>query len=63
MLKLPAPISFRDALTSRLALAKPTRKILETLAAKATDEGDKAKLADPARPGGQGCASGLPRGS
>ena len=45
MLKLPAPISFREALTSRLALAKPTRKILETLAAKAADEGDKAKLA------------------
>ncbi len=45
MLKLPAPVSLREALTSRLALAKPTRKILETLAAKATDEGDKAKLA------------------
>jgi len=45
MLKLPAPIPFREALTSRLALAKPTRKILETLAAKAADEGDKAKLA------------------
>ena len=45
MLKLAAPIPLRDALTSRLALAKPTRKILETLAAKATDAGDKAKLA------------------
>jgi sulfite reductase (NADPH) flavoprotein alpha-component len=45
MLKLPAPITLREALTSRLALAKPTRKILETLAAKATDAGDKAKLA------------------
>jgi len=45
MLKLTTPIPFRDALTSRLALAKPTRKILETLAAKATAEGDKAKLA------------------
>ncbi len=45
MLKLPAPISLREALTSRLALAKPTRKILETLAAKAADAGDKAKLA------------------
>lgn len=45
MLKLPAPIPFREALASRLALAKPTRKILETLAAKATDAGDKAKLA------------------
>ena len=45
MLKLPAPISLREALTSRLALAKPTRKILETLAAKASADGDKAKLA------------------
>lgn len=45
MLKLPAPIPLREALTTRLALAKPTRKILETIAAKATDEADKAKLA------------------
>lgn len=45
MLKLPAPISLREALTSRLALAKPTRKILETLAAKAASEADRAKLA------------------
>jgi sulfite reductase (NADPH) flavoprotein alpha-component len=45
MLKLASPIPFREALTHRLALAKPTRKILETIAAKATDEGDKAKLA------------------
>ncbi len=45
MLKLAAPISLREALTSRLALAKPTRKILETLATKATADGDKAKLA------------------
>ncbi|MES1194474.1 MAG: sulfite reductase subunit alpha, partial [Opitutus sp.] len=45
MLKLPAPISLREALTTRLALAKPTRKIVETLAAKATAEADKAKLA------------------
>ena len=45
MLKLAAPIPLRDALTSRLALAKPTRKIVETLAAKVTDESDKARLA------------------
>lgn len=45
MLKLPAPIPLREALLHRLALAKPARKILETLAAKATDAGDKAKLA------------------
>lgn len=45
MLKLSAPIPLREALTSRLALAKPTRKIVETLAAKATADADKAKLA------------------
>ena len=45
MLKLAAPIPLRDALTSRLALAKPTRKIVETLAAKVTAESDKARLA------------------
>jgi len=45
MLRLAAPIPLREALTSRLALAKPTRKIVETLATKATAEADKAKLA------------------
>jgi sulfite reductase (NADPH) flavoprotein alpha-component len=45
MLKLPAPITLREALTSRLALAGPTAKMIGTLAAKATDEGEKAKLA------------------
>lgn len=44
-LKLPAPISLREALTDRLALAKPTRKIVETLAARATNADEKAKLA------------------
>lgn len=44
-LKLTAPISLREALTDRLALAKPTRKIVETMAAKATAPEDKAKLA------------------
>jgi len=44
MLKLSAPISLRQALTERLALAKPTRKIVETLAAKATDPQEKARL-------------------
>jgi sulfite reductase (NADPH) flavoprotein alpha-component len=43
-LKLIAPISLREALTVRLALAKPTRKIVETLAAKASDPQQKAKL-------------------
>lgn len=45
MLRLTAPISLREALTSRLALAKPTRKIVETLASKATDEAEKNRLA------------------
>jgi len=45
MLKLPAPIPLREALTSRLALAGPTAKIVGTLAAKATDGAEKAKLA------------------
>jgi sulfite reductase (NADPH) flavoprotein alpha-component len=45
MLKLPAPLSLREVLTSRLALAGPTVKIVNTLAAKATDPAEKAKLA------------------
>jgi sulfite reductase (NADPH) flavoprotein alpha-component len=45
MLKLPAPVTLREALTSRLALAGPTAKIVNTLAAKATDAAEKAKLA------------------
>jgi sulfite reductase (NADPH) flavoprotein alpha-component len=45
MLKLPAPIPLREALTARLALAGPTAKIVTTLAAKATDAAEKARLA------------------
>ncbi len=44
-LKLTAPISLREALTDRLALAKPTRKIIETLASKATSPDGQAMLA------------------
>ncbi len=44
MLKLPAPIPLREALTERLTLASPTQKIIGTLAAKATDADEKAKL-------------------
>ncbi|MSU48572.1 MAG: sulfite reductase subunit alpha [Opitutus sp.] len=44
-LKLAAPISLREALTDRLALAKPTRKIIETLAAKATNPDEQVRLA------------------
>jgi len=42
--KATAPIALREALTSKLALAGPTRRIVETLAAKATDGGEKARL-------------------
>lgn len=45
MLKLTTPIPLREALTSRLALAKPTRKFVELLATKVTREADRAKLA------------------
>src|SRR5476649_1106637 len=37
MLKLSAPIPLREALSTRLALAKPTRRALEVLAVKTTD--------------------------
>lgn len=43
-LKLPAPLPFREVLTARVALAGPTRKMIETLAAKATAPEEKAKL-------------------
>ena len=45
MLKLSAPITLREALSSRLALGGPTAKIVASLAAKATDSDEKAKLA------------------
>lgn len=44
-LRLSEPVPLRDALASRLALSKPTRKIIELLAAKVTDPAEKAKLA------------------
>lgn len=43
-LKLTAPIPLRTALLERLALAKPTRKFVETLAVRATDPAEKARL-------------------
>ncbi len=42
--KISAALSFREALTSKLALAEPTRRIVETLASKATNSSDQAKL-------------------
>jgi len=44
MLKLPAPITFREALSHRLALAGPTTKIISTFLTKTTDVGEKARL-------------------
>ncbi|MEN9841025.1 MAG: hypothetical protein RL376_825 [Verrucomicrobiota bacterium] len=44
MLKLPAPITLREALSHRLALGGPTAKIIGTLHAKATDATEKARL-------------------
>jgi sulfite reductase (NADPH) flavoprotein alpha-component len=43
-LKLPAPLPLREVLSSRLALAGPTRKIVETLAGRATALADKSQL-------------------
>jgi sulfite reductase (NADPH) flavoprotein alpha-component len=43
-LRLPAPIALRDALETKLALSKPTRKAVETIAARATNPAEKAKL-------------------
>jgi sulfite reductase (NADPH) flavoprotein alpha-component len=42
--KAAAPVSLREALTAKLALSGPTRRIVETLASKAADVGQKAKL-------------------
>ena len=44
MLRLPEPLPLRTVLASRLALAGPTRKLVETLAGKATDADEKGKL-------------------
>lgn len=43
-LRLAAPISLREALGERLALSKPTRKIIETLAVKATQPNEQVRL-------------------
>ena len=43
--KLPAPIPLRAALSEKLALAGPTRRIVETLAARASNPAEKARLA------------------
>ncbi len=45
LLKLPAPVSLHEALLSKLSLAGPMRKILETLAGRVTNDAEKARLA------------------
>ena len=51
--RLTAAISLREALTTKLSLSGPTKKILETLAAKATDAGEKVRLAALLAPGAE----------
>lgn len=41
----PAPVSLREALTTKLSLAEPTRKILETLAARTAAPPEQKQLA------------------
>ncbi|MEY4940811.1 MAG: hypothetical protein RIQ93_2546 [Verrucomicrobiota bacterium] len=43
-LRLASPIPLREALETKLALSKPTRRIVEVLAAKVTNSAEKAKL-------------------
>jgi sulfite reductase (NADPH) flavoprotein alpha-component len=50
MLKLPAPITLREALSHRLALGGPTAKIVNSMLAKTTDAGEKARLAELVKP-------------
>ncbi|HTL52029.1 MAG TPA: sulfite reductase subunit alpha [Planctomycetota bacterium] len=49
--RLTAPISLRDALTTKLSLGGPTKKILETLAARTIDDREKAQLGALLAPG------------
>ena len=50
MLKLDEPISLREALSSRLALASPTPKLVAALAEKVTAPAEKAKLEELTKP-------------
>lgn len=51
--RLTAPISLREALTSKLSLAGPTKKALEVLAAKTTSAVEKAQLEALLAPGAE----------
>jgi sulfite reductase (NADPH) flavoprotein alpha-component len=42
--RTPAPVPLREALSARLALSGPTRRIVEVLAAKAQAPGERARL-------------------
>ncbi|MEY4487899.1 MAG: hypothetical protein RIQ79_407 [Verrucomicrobiota bacterium] len=59
MLKLPAPITLREALSHRLALSGPTAKIVNTLLAKTTDAGEKARLAELVKPEAKDALTGF----
>ncbi len=48
--RFTAPLSLREALSTKLSLADPTKKLLETLATKATDPREQAQLADLLKP-------------
>ncbi|HVT73780.1 MAG TPA: sulfite reductase subunit alpha [Lacunisphaera sp.] len=49
--RLAAPVSLREALSTKLSLAGPGRKMLEALAAKAGAPAEKARLAELLAPG------------
>ena len=51
--RLPAPVSLREALTTKLSLAGPTKRMLETFAAKTTDAKEAAQLAELLAPGAE----------
>jgi len=51
--RLTVAVSLQEALTSKLSLAGPTKKILGTLAAKSTDPVEQARLAELLAPGAE----------
>jgi len=50
VLRLDAPLPLREALSQRLALAKPGRRVVEQLAGRATNPGERARLVELLRP-------------
>ncbi|MBL9215054.1 MAG: sulfite reductase subunit alpha [Opitutaceae bacterium] len=51
--RVPSPVSLRDALTSKLSIAGPTKKILETLLAKTANPAEKVRLEALLAPGAE----------